>query len=690
MPTKSHTTNLICDGPGQVRHGVDLVVEGAGNGWPHVDGFVNDWTEWTLDSSENWDALWSSGFRYAFPSVSVTYGAKAANKFAITAWDMAPPTTLAEEWEVWYPYGGDYPSDGNRAKAGEGAYSPPYDRYKALRVDSSDNVWQVTQKDRQTLSVTKKNASNAFIEVETRGVQEWATPKQLTGAVAIYQVSDKLHMAFLDVNGAYRDSDEEWRSYYSCFDMSTESWDVENEAIHTSYVEDYYEGWIDIVVRSTGEVVVFRPGPQTVHGTLTESIATYSRRTGTNTWVSTSWTNTETNWRTAQYPQDTYRMFLGKDDRIHFFNHGYNGSALIMQHRSISSTNVFDNIQNLSTCPHTVQDYASENSMSRVVGSDLYLYYFVVYEVGTLDRQGYYEWKSEANPTVTFSAVADTGGLSDEYGETYGPYGPIVPFNSSDGYLNYFRNEYDLASSNPGDRTHTVSDGIGTYIYTQKTQTDDFDIVRDMLGATQEVRGTVTTGVNWTYPISAWQWPYMMTSVAYFTGITPSYGFAQNFVQSGGLVTIDGSDYVYLSCMTTHTRLNPDAIVVFPLKDTPNVKVKHYTDMVCNPLPISHTSDMLIKAAGSTQTVDQTTDLIRVDRESTSHTSDLITSPKVTQETEWHTTDMLLSQIIDLTVDVSVTFSNIAAYEVVEAADIEVIREGEKLRYGRGKIVRKT
>jgi len=669
------------------------MIEGSGDGWPTFDGFVNDWTEWTLDSSEDWDALYGSGRRTTGDTGGGVYAARAGNKLTVRHWDQSPPVAGTQDYEMWFPYAGDYPDDGDRQRFGENISRPYYPRSASLFVDSSDNVWQVNRVNYSTVAVTKKNAANAFLLVETRDLQQWydteeppnLLPKQMTDCVAVYQVDDKLHMAFLDANGRYYYQTQEWRAYYSCFDMSTETWDVENEAIHTDQVSTYYDGWIDLVVRSTGEVVVFRPGPVTVHGTLSESIATYSRRTGVDTWTSASWTNTYTNYRTAQYPGDTSRVFLGKDDRCHFFDTGYTGS-LVGHHISISNTNVFDTIQSLSPLPFSTQAFQGDNSVTRTVGSDLYCYYFYVYDAGgisgTPDKHAYYVWKSEANPTLTSVTFNSTEGLDHNYGDTYGPEGPMLGFKSSDGYVNFFRNEADTAYSNPGDRGHTVTDGFGTYIYTQKTLSDNFDIVRDMLGATQQPRGEVTTGVNWSHPTTAWGWAYPMTALTY----SGTYGYNDSLIFGGGMITIDGSDFVYLADGYSQASYAPDVLIVWPLKDTPSMRSTHTTDMVLNPLPIASTSDLITKSAGGTQYSDHTTDVVCVGRESHDHTTDMSLSSQVKVT---HTTDIQLVKYIDLTVDIYVTFGVGVGYELLKAADIEVIKEGQKLRYGTGKIVRK-
>lgn len=697
MPTVNHTVSMYLHGPGQVRHHTDMVVNYAGTNVPiyrhnvmEEDYQIIGWDEWTLDSSKDFDGLWPSQgpSTGSGGNIGTNYLTRSGNELATKFWDWQPNpsrTGLSQSYEIWHVRGSENPTDyldvedtGNP----DATFKARSNWNIEIFIDSNGAAWTLWWNRKESVQIQKLNTTtNSFEWVVDRTCVEWATRYAISKWKAI-QDGDKLHIVWMDHN-ENASQDEEWKFYYSQWDMGTESWNVQDELVRdiSSYVDAFLaeRGSIDIVVRSGGEVVVWHPGPERTQGTLTRAQHEYSRRTGTDTWVNATWINGETNWRTEYY-HSTFKCVLGDNDRIHFFYSGYDGSNFKLYHRSLSNINVLDTEQLVESDPSVnvnLNTYAGNSTVTRLDGADTYIYLFKPWNDGQTDNNiRYWKLKSEAIPTIIGTTFAHSQGLTHRSADQQFFGSQALPFTSLDGTVNFFRGEYDIYTTiSPGDRWHQIHDGLGGFIYTQKLVTGDFDSVRQMFGRYQEPRGEVTQGINWTYPRPVWEWcwPHVVTGD----------GTQGNLLHSGGHFVKDNQDYFFWFTIVLgySGKLKGLFLFVHPAKDLPSVKATHVTDMILKPRPIDHTTDMRIVALGGTQIIDHFIDMVVVARLTETHDIDMIA---VDVRTKDHTVDMLLSLEVEFTVAVVTSFSVNVDYTLETPPPIQATKLRDIVSYETG------
>ncbi|RLD00133.1 MAG: hypothetical protein DRI65_16645, partial [Chloroflexota bacterium] len=515
-----------------------------------------------------------------------------------------------------------------------------------LHIDSNDAAWCVKADTLQSYGVYKLSGTT-FSEKGSRTITDWSTVPKGIKDIGVYQDGDDLHIVWVDTNSTAT-GEEVLRYVYSCWEMDTETWAVEDEIIHT--VTDDTDTRFNtpaLAVRSTGEVVVLHIGDDVTIGTYTNPSTRFSRRTGTDTWVTTTINPTAfTNWGTVCVCGIT----LGTSNRVHMFYSGQEADGDMswqIRHRSISSTNTLDTdaAAFISTTSTAHPDHWSVTE--KLDGTDLYQY--MMFNKGS-SMTPIIKWVSGANPTFTVETNPDTGGSNDRRTD-YEPYDQIhhagTVFTSADGYVNVVRGEDD-----------NYYDGYGGFVYTQKSLSGNFDFRRQMVGA---YKGPEQAR------LSSDEWPWPIIRRPFYSG---------HFKKGS-------TDYVYF-IGTEHekhanVRFGMDSMVIWELSDMPINSIAHVTDAALRATKdIFHETDVILVAEGATQTITSFTDTRLVDIETTDHDTDV---HLISVETVTHATDVTLEAIIDVEVEISIGFSMSSTYEVIDPAPLTG-DEGRKYRHG--------
>lgn len=641
-----------------------------------------DWHEWTLDSSKDFIGIWSSGGP-SNPNVGKNYLTLSGNEYATKFWDWnhdPARTGLTQSYEAWHVRGSPNPTTEDEINPDLDASDWTWrtESYELrLFVDSNEDVWTLWWNGINVVQIQKLNqTTNCFEWVADRSCVLWSDSAIAISSFRVVQDGDDLHIVWMDHNQTTSGSVENWRVYYSSWDMSTGAWNYQDELVRDTSTESFVSRtcFADIAVRSTGEVVIWHPGIIRTQGTQTGPRHEYSRRTGVNTWVNATWQNSETNWRT-NFGIETFRCVLGANDRIHFWYTGAGGSSG-WYHRSLSNTNVLDTEQvAIASTPSERSGYEIPTLQD---GADLYIYMF---STTNSNRDiSYSIFKSEANPTVTTTAFVHTQGFS--HSQTAGgsnQNNAFIPFTATDGTVNFFRGEYELRSILGSSGWHQLQDGIGGFIYAQKVRTGTFGTVRQMFGNYQQPRGELDDRAvnNWTYPTVMWEWLWPIVAI--------SEGTFR--IDGGGRFALNASEYFFWWASTRGagdgrlTKLGGVVLYVQPIKELPSVKTTHTADMILKPKPIDHTTDMRVVALAGTQNIDHTTDMRVVARPIPDHTTDMSI---VNVRTIEHTTDMYLIQEVIFTVAVTIEYTVNVSYIIEPPADIEVVGLRDITTYSTG------
>lgn len=703
MATVSHSSDIALSGSGLVFHGSDCLLDSR-----RWDRFVPlessaSWTRWTVDSTRDFDRVFTSPMRgddqvEAIRLGYVPYVATAGNYLHTRAASLSNASGSVP-YETLWGWGGIHPSPSSsnyEPTVGENYLEQFATWVKtgtlgillALYSDSNGDVYQIVKKSLHVAVVAKLNQStNGFEAKATYTLTDWDTnPKGLVAWRAVMGSDDKLHIVWMLAN-TNSSSQEVVRYAYSRYDTSTSTFDVTEEVIKTPNGVDKfvssYAGLFDIVVRSTGEVVVWHPGDDRTQGTSNGPQFSFSRRTGTDTWVESTWTNSETNWITRF---DAYfRCVVGANDRIHFFYNGYNGTGYSLFHRSLSSSNVLDTEHKFSHSVYNDATFLNSSIASVDVGIDTYIYFATLST--TFNDTIIIRAKSEAGPTFSVTTNPDTGGLSDSMFEgvvavdVHWP-GTLLP--TSDGYMNLvrFRNHYVYTVPTGTSGSRAVRNGSGMFVYTDKAANNTFSTLRDWFGRVNFVPGETATIDNWKAHANSeeWPWPFL----GYNNG-------AEKF--AAGIITKGTTEYMYVVIADYNTAVYPyygetgygRVFYLKELKDIPIITVQHTSDTILRPKPIHHTSDTVLVLPGSSPVVDHTSDLVMVNIGQETHSSDMLS---VDRATVTHTTDTYLSSEVILTGSSLLSFTSTASYELVLPADITGEND-KKYRHGIGKWVKK-
>lgn len=651
----SHTVDMYVASDITRVHSTDFIIED--HRVPSWEETVYDWSETTLDSSENWDQVWAApkDQRENMFQVGQTWLARSGNKLN-TIFDDAQNTANGPNGpdDVWFGLGYDVPN----AYEDDEDTDWTRDADKRLWVDNDNDVWQLSQFDLTTVRINKLNANGGFAPVTTRSTQVFNVSAYQT-TWNCYQDGNELHIVWSDVN---RTGGNDYLAfYYSLWNMSTETFTVSNEQIYEptgikiGTQPSVYGPAAAIVKRtSDNQPLVLHPHDNVTNGARTGSQVGVSRRTGAATWTTTSWnpviTDSAPNW-----VQNALWAIEGDSNRCHFLYQVYDNSGTIqLRHRSISSANSWDtDALVVSHDDHLFN--AVESSPSYAVTTDSGNSYVTlpVNEYNTTPTTEYrtklVNFQSGANPTFNTGLAAGTG-TNDEYWRYASSddisYHPGVVFLDADGLLNLHRMEVTFT-----DGTRAVPDGQGSWIYHEPSKTGySFANVRGHAGFWQApgANEQTTDRTEWLYPGSG----YNLIGGAY-----AKYDHLGHFVRSN-------IHYLYYSSSENLAVPGGGAAnvyYIFELPDIPSVQLAHTIDMVLDGTEEqNHTVDMFLTSAGdSTHTVDMRI----IELGSESHTVDAYL---VERSEATHTTDMVLQDYVDITVNITTTADTISATIDVE------------------------
>lgn len=692
MANATTKSDIFIISDSMVIHSSDLVVDYHGGLIlaESPQDVVRGWTQTTVDSSKNWDNVWTFEDKYKINALG------GVSCLASSGWYYSPEwvdldgdgivSNPTESYDVWHlaggtPYGawnGDaVVSYGNDMPYNDASYGD----YR-LFVDSDDDVWALARNSRTEALVTKLNkTTKGFVEVESRLSLVWSGTNCGLGHWDTVQDGNKLHIIWTDYNTISGSAIP--RYLYSVFDMSTEAWTTEDQVIWTATDVDGTSRNTSIVVRSDGDVVALFSSNNETYGSYTFPRPQYSIRTG-STWSSPViiWPSSSPE---GQNPADeSMKAVLGANDRVHIILHLVTyASTYYTTQRTLSSSDVLGSASTVATEFQTSYENGWASAATVDIGTDTYVHYLLAGKDWGKDAY-YHVFKSEDTPTISRVVDnVDTGGGDDRRHDINGARGVCgFLFASDDGKMNVFRSDRDTWATNPGDGTHYLEDGRGGSVYTQMTQpSGEFGLRRQNFGAVLNPTGTSNIGDNYynIYNAAEWIWPNLTENAlggGYFKMGTIEYLYLVPDFNAG---TSRGGD---------NSMRTASPVLVYALDEIPAPTEEHTSDVwLKGTYEKDNTSDVYLYQEGATQSVDYPSDIVVVDRLTQSSDSYVLIVDRLDKS---HSSDLMTSEVIELTVNIILDFTVVVQYEIWFIPPLMGIKVLDKNAYGPGRTIRRS